>query len=241
MMAQTCPTTSIPSDQFDLRECTPPLRICASSNISISSVVLETNDLCTPCAPGDVFAVDVIVTINNSTSQTNSFAVFADLSDGITTCEYISCAGPILAMADTPLGDGNQEINLGTISYLCGDDLVLSNLNIVVGADGNLCPLECVPAMTNCFFTIPEIPLAQPLLNTPCESTMFVACDDGDSCTENDMEEVDACDGVTVCLPCTGTPIASCTLPSIAQACDDGDPCTENDIEEIDDCDGITV
>ncbi len=65
------------------------------------------------------------------------------------------------------------------------------------------------------------------------------ACDDGDPCTENDMEEVDECDNV-VCVPCAGTPIPECTN-TVMRACDDGDPCTENDMEEVDECDNNVV
>ena len=55
------------------------------------------------------------------------------------------------------------------------------------------------------------------------------------------MEGIDACDGTTVCVPCAGTPVASCTLAPVMQACNDNDPCTENDMEGIDACDGTTV
>ena len=71
-------------------------------------------------------------------------------------------------------------------------------------------------------------------VDASCEMTQ--ACDDGNPCTENDMETV-ATDN-SICVPCAGTPIASCTGTTTAQACDDGDPCTENDMEEVDDCDG---
>jgi len=55
------------------------------------------------------------------------------------------------------------------------------------------------------------------------------------------MEGIDACDGVTVCVPCAGTAVVACTTAPTMMACDDGDPCTENDMEGIDACDGVTV
>jgi len=62
------------------------------------------------------------------------------------------------------------------------------------------------------------------------------ACDDGDPCTENDMEEVNDCTG-EICVPCEGEPIGECNITEI-QPCDDLDPCTINDMQEVDLCDG---
>jgi len=46
-----------------------------------------------------------------------------------------------------------------------------------------------------------------------------VACDDGDPCTANDVEQV-ACDG-TVCVPCQGT-LQDCNNGATTMvACDD--------------------
>jgi len=72
---------------------------------------------------------------------------------------------------------------------------------------------------------------------TTCNNgaTTMVACDDGDACTINDMQEV-ACDG-TVCVPCQGT-LQDCNNGATTMvACDDGDPCTLNDMQEVA-CDG---
>jgi len=68
-----------------------------------------------------------------------------------------------------------------------------------------------------------------------CTDITVQACDDGDPCTENDMETVD-CDD-SECVPCAGTPVAACTQTTTSP-CDDGDPCTENDEEVTDDCSG---
>jgi len=64
-------------------------------------------------------------------------------------------------------------------------------------------------------------------------------CDDGDPCTENDVETVLDCDG-SICVPCMGTPISSCTN-TVALPCDDGDPCTINDMELVDDCNNTII
>ncbi len=65
--------------------------------------------------------------------------------------------------------------------------------------------------------------------------TSIQPCDDGDPCTENDMATIGG-DGVEECVPCMGTPVSDCTLPSIMAPCNDNDPCTENDMIELDPC-----
>ncbi len=71
-----------------------------------------------------------------------------------------------------------------------------------------------------------------------CDEAVPSACDDGDLCTENDMESLIVCpDGTEVlCIPCAGTPVSACTELEAPSACDDGDPCTENDVETLDAC-----
>jgi len=73
-----------------------------------------------------------------------------------------------------------------------------------------------------------------PCAGTPadCSDAVVQACDDGDPCTINDMEEVNACG---VCVPCAGTPDpASCDANCVTlQACDDGDPCTTGEQESV--------
>ncbi len=66
------------------------------------------------------------------------------------------------------------------------------------------------------------------------EAPLFTSCDDGDPCTDNDMEKLD-CDG-GVCVPCAGVP-TDCNGLLTTVSCDDGDPCTENDEQEVA-CDG---
>jgi len=90
-------------------------------------------------------------------------------------------------------------------------------------------------------YDTPDQTLCLTLVDCTMGASTMQACDDGDSCTENDMESVLDCDNTVVCVPCAGTPVAQCTLPSVAQACDDGDPCTENDMEEVDACDAAIV
>ena len=82
-----------------------------------------------------------------------------------------------------------------------------------------------------------------PCAGTPvvaCATTTMLPCDDGDPCTENDMEEVEACDNSIVCVPCAGTPVVACATTTMLP-CDDGDPCTENDMEEVEACDNSIV
>ena len=61
---------------------------------------------------------------------------------------------------------------------------------------------------------------------------MTQACDDGNDCTENDMEVILLSDG-SICEPCMGTPLDCMTGPTTMQACDDGNASTINDMETI--------
>lgn len=71
-----------------------------------------------------------------------------------------------------------------------------------------------------------------------CSDPIMQACDDGDDCTENDMEGIDNCDDTNICIPCAGTPITCENGPTTTLPCDDGDPCTEGETETTLDCDG---
>ena len=69
-----------------------------------------------------------------------------------------------------------------------------------------------------------------------CDNTIAIACDDGDPCTENDLEFVDVCDNDIVCVPCSGDLIVDCQNTETID-CDDGDPCTINDVQVVSVCD----
>ena len=62
----------------------------------------------------------------------------------------------------------------------------------------------------------------------------FTSCDDGDDCTEGDMQKLD-CNG-GICVPCQGVP-TDCSGVVTFVSCDDGSPCTENDEQGLA-CDG---
>ena len=72
-----------------------------------------------------------------------------------------------------------------------------------------------------------------------CNTTSPQTCDDGDPCTEEDMETVLA-DG-TICEPCTGTRMTCDTGATEEIPCDDGDPTTINDIEVVLICDNNII
>ena len=56
-----------------------------------------------------------------------------------------------------------------------------------------------------------------PTCDVACATTQ--ACDDGDACTENDMETIGS-NGIA-CVPCTGTPVGTVSLIESAVTCED--------------------
>ncbi|MCI4648615.1 MAG: hypothetical protein MRY85_10375, partial [Phaeodactylibacter sp.] len=68
-------------------------------------------------------------------------------------------------------------------------------------------------------------------------TTTVQPCNDGDPCTENDMQTILDCDG-SICVPCMGTPIDCSTGTTTTLPCDDGDQCTTGETQTILDCDG---
>jgi len=68
-------------------------------------------------------------------------------------------------------------------------------------------------------------------------STTTMPCDDGNTCTINDVETVSDTNG-EVCIPCAGMLIDCDSGQATVQICDDGNPNTENDMETVLDCDG---
>jgi len=99
---------------------------------------------------------------------------------------------------------------------------VTCNMTFTGTVAADCLPADCCPACADA---------------TAADLTMET-CDDGDPCTENDMQTVVGCNPADICVPCAGTPVADCTLQDAPSACDDGDPCTENDMEVLDSCDG---
>lgn len=69
------------------------------------------------------------------------------------------------------------------------------------------------------------------------DPTSAIPCDDGNPCTENDVEIVLDSNG-QVCFPCIGTPIDCANGTTTTIFCDDGNPNTINDLSIVLDCDG---
>ena len=215
--AQSCPTDPFPMSQSDLASCTPALASCSPVEIEILSVFLEADPLlCVPCNAGDMLSANVYVELNNLSENNSAIGLFADLSDGANTCDFIKCNGPILAQSATPGGSGLQELFLGSISWVCGQSLSLQNITIVVGAPGNLCPLTCADTPVSCSFGISNLAITMPGVSIIPDP----GCDDGD-CT-NGVETWDGCE----CHPGTDP---------VDPGCDDG-VCT-NGLEIWDGCD----
>jgi gliding motility-associated-like protein len=68
-------------------------------------------------------------------------------------------------------------------------------------------------------------------------TTTILPCDDGDACTDGDVQTVLDADG-TICVPCAGALQDCSTGTTSLVTCDDGNPFTINDEQTILDCDG---
>ncbi len=242
--SQSCPNTAFPATQSDLTTCTPSLDACVTAEVEILSIYLEADPLlCVPCVTGDILSANVYAQLNNLTENNAAVGVFADLSDGINTCDFIKCNGPLLAQSATPGGSGLQDLFLGSISWICGQALSLQNITIVVGAPGNLCPLSCADAPVSCSFGIPNLNITMPTVSIIPDP----GCDDGD-CT-NGVETWDGCNCVAGTAPVDpGCDDGICSngleiwdgcdcqpgTPPVDPGCDDGD-CT-NGVETWDGC-----
>ncbi|MEM7161029.1 MAG: gliding motility-associated C-terminal domain-containing protein, partial [Bacteroidota bacterium] len=77
-------------------------------------------------------------------------------------------------------------------------------------------------------------------LQSSCDDTLQLPCDDGDPCTIDDVQIVAVCDNSFVCEPCQGQLSVDCNT-TIELPCDDGNPCTENDFEIVSACDNNFV
>ena len=151
---------------------------------------------------------------DNANGDTGSIISF-----GITVETFAPCTDPA---GCTLAGTADYTCTATGVGYC--DQICFTEYNANPGPDDFVDAMLCVtPVGCN--------------VDASCE--MAQTCDDGDPCTENDMETI-ASDN-SICVPCAGTPVAQCTLPSVAQACDDGDPCTINDMEEVDACDATIV
>ncbi len=175
------------------------------------------------------------------TIQTISIDLTAYADGGSHTLLFTSTSGASADATNFTI-DNIMLVNVGCDSGLTCDVIVTGDYN---------CTTMGVPYCNDPCYTeynpnpgmddTPDQTLCLTLVDCTMGTSTMQACDDMDPCTENDMEEVLDCDNTVVCVPCTGTPVATCTLPSVAQACDDGDPCTENDMEEVDACDATVV
>ena len=174
-------------------------------------VTIFDNDSCSTFVCVTINEPDAITVNASATDET-----FAGANDGTATANPSGGTEPY-----TYLWSNGQTTQM--ISNLAPDEYC------VTATDDNNCTAEqCVtvaPGAAN------------------CDTGPFItqACDDGDPCTENDEETVLDDSSGTVCIPCTGTTVATCTVPPMMQSCDDGNPCTENDMESIDPCDGTTI
>ncbi len=209
------------SGQTGIGECDDGLPICyATSTNNVCYIIDSTDPSCASCptftsvdTPPATAACDGTATIASTTSDNAS----ADL-----TFAWSITGGAANA---TLTGATTATATVTFDNPTCADVPVEISLTITCTLD-NTTLFDGVVGTT----TVESCVVTQ-------------ACDDGDPCTENDMEDVGGNGTGDVCVACAGTPAAACSgaVANIVQACDDGDPCTENDMEELDGCDATTV
>ncbi len=230
--AQDCYQNFVPSSQANLIECDPALPVCLTSEIQIDSLFLvlqETSD--DPCIPGTEMIADLWAVVNNPTEWTESIGLFGQVSSESLNCNISTCSGPLLPMSQTDDGLGLQNIQFGTVNYVCGELVSLSDAILVVA---NECPIACDD--TACSYAVPTLAITPPSFPEECEVSISVTCDDMNPCTVEDFEIVDLFTGA-ICMPCTGSGTADCYISTIIP-CNDNNPCTINDMQSIDACSG---
>ncbi|MCB0654221.1 MAG: hypothetical protein KDC85_23275, partial [Saprospiraceae bacterium] len=135
---------------------------------------------------------------------------------------------------------GMYSLDIATCNAINATDVI--GVDIIPATDFSaLCP-STGTAITDGIVTVSyEICLVYTYdqdIPPACTNTISLNCNDGNSCTINDVEVVDACDNSIICIPCQGTPLDCLTGPATTQSCDDGDACTINDEQVVLDCDG---
>jgi hypothetical protein len=110
----------------------PPQERCTSKDLELVSATLTGGDACNSCEPEEELTRTLVLGINNKTGSTRTaFAFWGTLqithADGSVTETSISrCSGPIPPTGPLPAAYTGGDF--GTITYLCGDSLMLINL-----------------------------------------------------------------------------------------------------------------
>ncbi|NND78820.1 MAG: T9SS type B sorting domain-containing protein [Maribacter sp.] len=172
-------TTLLGAQQADLRPYVTEGADCVSQDVQLISAKLD-GEGCTTCLPGEVLNLDLLITIHHNTnSDRPALAVFGDLTttfaDGSSTVsDFIKCSGPIVPkgkiLNGVPVasgGNGIQTINYGSVSYVCGSKLEVSNILVTwtVPSDGD-CPIEDANPHPKCGFQEGTLIIIPPLQAT---------------------------------------------------------------------------
>ncbi|MFV8270447.1 hypothetical protein ACNQGP_11015 [Flavobacterium sp. GT2N3] len=129
----------------------PDPKRCTSKDLQLVEARLTGGDPCNSCTPGNTVTRTLTLSINNTTgSNRTSFAFWGTLEryNGTT----LVSADLISGCNSTPL-PGNEAavppnqitaLNFGSVTYLCGQRLVITNLYLAwtSAADNASCPLE---------------------------------------------------------------------------------------------------
>jgi|GEM_PF-771335 len=191
-----------------------------SQNINIPATCAEANltfDFLMSCA-GDVgITLDVVVngvvlgTLACNDTANGTIAPFDLIAAGAAT------GNVTISFVGTEDGTGTGE-----------PDIFVDNISLVTA--NCAAPAVCdfpVTANYNCAG-------CNDCNDTTCTTTQ--TCNDNDPCTSNDEETILSSSG-SICVPCAGTAIVSCSGSTSVVSCNDFDACTTNDVQTIDDCD----
>ena len=173
-----------------------------SQNINIPATCAEANltfDFSMACAGDAGITLDVLVngvvlgTLSCTDGASGTIAPFDLIAAGAATGNVtISFVG-----TEDGTGTGEPDIYLDNISVVTANCAVPATCDFTITAN-----YDCA-GCTNCN-------------NATCTTTQ--ACNDNDPCTANDEETILSSDG-SVCVPCSGTAIASCSGSTSAVNC----------------------
>jgi hypothetical protein len=169
-------TSLISAQEADLRDYVTAGQDCVSQDVQLISAKLD-GEGCTTCLPGEVLTLDLLITVHHNTnSDRPALAVFGDLTttyaDGSSSVnDFIKCSGPIIPkgkiLNGIPVangGNGIQTINYGSVSYICGSKLEVSNILVAwtVPSDGD-CPIVDENPHPKCGFQEGSLIIIPPL------------------------------------------------------------------------------
>ena len=177
-----CTQDPIPNTQTDLR--TDPkydLDACPADDIVIIGASLEKiGDPCNSCIAGTQITASLKITIHHKTESGNRFlGVFADLKQTApngteSICRIARCAGAVKKASEE--GPSEQQVlDLGLVTFNCGNALELNRILTAWTAANGACPItsdgNSNPTGKYCYKLSTFIPITPPF-----NATLTAAC-----------------------------------------------------------------